>query len=81
MRQVLTLREAGPLLHLAEVVGVLELLDISGGDDGWVILLVGASLDFLEDVCYVGGLCFLLLSEEVVRRCGLFPSRLAYLRA
>jgi hypothetical protein len=71
--EVLTLREAGPLLHLAEVVGVLELLDIRGGDDGWVILLVVYSLDFLKDVCYVGCLGFLLLSEEVVRRCGLFP--------
>ena len=71
------MREAGALLHLAEVVGVLELLDISGGDDGWVILLVAASLDFLEDVCYVGGLGFLILSEEVVRRCRLFPCGLA----
>jgi hypothetical protein len=75
--QVLTLGEAGPLLHLAEVVGVLELLDIRGGDDGWVILLVVYSLDFLEDVCYVGSLGFLLLSQEVVRRCGLFPVELA----
>ena len=75
--QVLTLREAGPLLHLAEIVGVLELLDIRSGDDGWIILLVVYSLDFLKDVCYVGCLGFLLLSEEVVRRCGYFPVELA----
>lgn len=74
---VLTLRKAGPLLHLAEVVGVLELLDIRGGDDGRVILLAVYSLDFLEDVCYVGCLGFLLLSQEVVRRFGLFPVEVA----
>ncbi len=64
--QVLTLRKAGALLHLAEVVGVLELLDISGCDDGWIILLVVTSLDFLKDVCNVGSLRFLLFSDEVV---------------